>query len=115
MVFRGRENPDAVIPEAIDYCLWFTNKENQMAMADWTVPIRMSAIETIESPMLKWFANNVFQYGRQRASADGAKARETVEALEILLQQVFLPGQDVAQAAQEFCQTVESLDWGEVS
>ena len=114
MVFKGREDPANTVPASIEYCLWYTNAKNQKDMAAWTVPIRMSAIATIENPMLQWFTENVFQYGRQRASADGARARETVEALEILLQQIFQPGEDVSQAADEFCATVDALEWGVV-
>ena len=104
-----RKEPEAIQP-TIDFALWLVNKDNQKFLAQYLLPVRLSAIEDIEDPMLKWHYEYYIPYGRQRAEADGGRAREVVEALELVLQKIFLPT-DPKEAVAEFCATVEALDW----
>ena len=101
---------EAAIQPTIDFALWLVSKPNQQFLSQYLLPARLSAIEDINDPMLKWHYEYYIPYGRQRAEADGGLAREVVEALEITLQKVFLPS-DPKAAAAEFCATVESLNW----
>jgi hypothetical protein len=101
---------DNAVQPTIDFALWLTNRENQKWLAQYLLPARMSALEGVEDPMLKWHFEHYIPYGRQRMEANGGKAWEVVTALELVLQKLFLPTSP-EEAVQEFCSTVEALDW----
>jgi ABC-type glycerol-3-phosphate transport system substrate-binding protein len=101
--------PDA-IQATVDFALWLVNSENQKWLAQYLLPIRKSAIADVKDPMLKWHYENWIPYGRQRASANGGRAREVTEALELVLQKIYLP-MSPSEAVQDFCNTVQSLKW----
>jgi len=101
---------DTAVQPTIDFALWLANRENQKWLAQYLLPARMSALEGVEDPMLKWHFEHYIPYGRQRMEANGGKALEVVSALELVLQKLFLPTPP-EEAVQEFCSTVEALDW----
>lgn len=109
--FRTRDQ-DAIIP-TIDFGLWLSNRENQKWMAQYLLPARVSALEDVTDPMLEWHYKYWIPYGRQRAAANGGRAREVCEQLELVLQKVFQP-MDPSEAVNDFCDTVASLEWFEV-
>lgn len=105
-----RSGGTETIDPSIDFSLWLTNVENQTWLAQYLLPVRTSAREGINSPMLAWHFENYIPYGRQRISANGGRARETVEQLELVLQKIYLP-MSPEEAVQDFCEAVEKLDW----
>ena len=105
-----RSGDVATIQPSIDFSLWLTNVENQKWLSQFVLPIRKSALAGVENPMLQWHFEHYIPYGRQRISANGGRARETVEQLELVLQKIFLPTPP-EEAVQDFCTTVEKLDW----
>ncbi len=98
------------IQPSIDFSLWLSNVENQTWLAQYLLPARKSALGGISNPMLEWHLEHYIPYGRQRISANGGRARETVEQLELVLQKIFLPTPP-EEAVQDFCATVEKFDW----
>ncbi len=98
------------IGPSIDFALWLSNRENQKWIAQYLLPARVSAVEGVTNPMLEWHYEHYIPYGRQRASAHGGRARETVEQLELVHQKIFLPTPP-EEAVQDFCATIASLDW----
>ena len=60
--------------------------------------------------MLAWHLENYIPKGRQRMAANGGRAREVVEQLELVLQKLYLPTSP-SEAVQDFCSTVDSLEW----
>lgn len=105
-----RSGDVATIQPSIDFSLWLTNVENQKWLSQFVLPIRKSALAGVENPMLQWHFEHYIPYGWQRISANGGRARETVEQLELVLQKIFLPTPP-EEAVQDFCTTVEKLDW----
>jgi ABC-type glycerol-3-phosphate transport system substrate-binding protein len=101
---------DTAVQPTIDFALWLTNAENQKWLAQYLLPARMSALEGVDDPMLEWHLENYSPYGRQRMEANGGRALEVVTQLELVLQKLYLPTPP-AEAVQEFCSTVEALDW----
>jgi hypothetical protein len=100
----------ATIQPTLDFAFWLVNLEHQQFLSQYLNPIRLSAIKDLKDPMLKWHYDNYIPYGRQRAEADGGRAREVCEALEVLLQTLYLPT-DPKVAVGQFCTTVEGLQW----
>ena len=98
------------IGPSIDFALWLSNRENQKWIAQYLLPARVSAVEGVTNPMLEWHYEHYIPYGRQRASAHGGRARETVEQLELVHQKIFLPVPP-EEAVQDFCTTIANLDW----
>ncbi len=98
------------IGPSIDFALWLSNRENQKWIAQYLLPARVSAVEGVSNPMLEWHYEHYIPYGRQRASAHGGRARETVEQLELVHQKIFLPTPP-EEAVQDFCDTIASLEW----
>lgn len=98
------------IQPTIDFALWLANEEHQKWLAQYLLPVRMSALEGVEDPMLQWHFEHYIPYGRQRMEANGGRAREVVEQLELVLQKLFLPTSP-EQAVQDFCNTVDTLQW----
>ncbi len=98
------------IGPSIDFALWLSNRENQKWIAQYLLPARVSAVEGVTNPMLEWHYEHYIPFGRQRASAHGGRARETVEQLELVHQKIFLPTPP-EEAVQDFCATIASLDW----
>jgi len=94
----------------IDFGLWLSNPEHQKWLSQYLLPARMSALEGVEDPMLAWHFEHYIPYGRQRMEANGGRAREVVEQLELVLQKLYLPTPP-AEAVQDFCATVDSLEW----
>ena len=108
VLFRG--GGAETIQPSIDFSLWLTNAENQKSLSQFMLPVRKSALAGIEDPMLQWHFEHYIPYGRQRMSANGGRARDTVEQLELVLQKIFLPTSP-EEAVQDFCTTIEKLDW----
>jgi hypothetical protein len=106
--FRTQDT-DAAQP-TIDFALWLANEEHQKWLAQYLLPVRQSALADVQDAMLQWHMENYIPYGRQRMEANGGRAREVVEQLELVLQKLFLPSPP-EQAVQDFCATVSSLDW----
>jgi len=79
-------------------------------LAQYLLPARVSAIESVSNPMLEWHHEHYIPYGRQRASAHGGRARETVEQLELVHQKIFLPTPP-EEAVADFCDAISKLDW----
>ncbi len=98
------------IDPSIDFALWLSNRENQKWIAQYLLPARVSAVEGVTNPMLEWHYEHYIPYGRQRASAHGGRARETVEQLELVHQKIFLPVPP-EEAVQDFCTTIANLEW----
>ncbi|MYJ77987.1 MAG: hypothetical protein F4047_07530 [Caldilineaceae bacterium SB0670_bin_27] len=98
------------IGPSIDFALWLSNRENQTWLAQYLLPARVSAIESVSNPMLEWHHEHYIPYGRQRASAHGGRARETVEQLELVHQKIFLPTPP-EEAVADFCDAISKLDW----
>ena len=98
------------IDPSIDFALWLSNVENQTWIAQYLLPARVSAVAGVSNPMLEWHYEHYIPYGRQRASAHGGRAREVVEQLELVHQKIFLPTPP-EEAVQDFCATVEKLEW----
>ena len=98
------------IGPSIDFALWLSNRENQTWLAQYLLPARVSAIEGVSNPMLEWHHEHYIPYGRQRASAHGGRARETVEQLELVHQKIFLPTPP-EEAVADFCDAISKLDW----
>lgn len=98
------------IGPSIDFALWLSNRENQKWIAQYLLPARVSAVEGVTNPMLEWHYEHYIPYGRQRASAHGGRARETVEQLELVHQKIFLPVPP-EEAVQDFCTTISNLEW----
>ena len=98
------------IGPSIDFALWLSNRENQKWIAQYLLPARVSAVEGVTNPMLEWHYEHYIPYGRQRASAHGGRARETVEQLELVHQKIFLPVPP-EEAVQDFCTTIANLEW----
>lgn len=103
------QDVDAAQP-TIDFALWLANAEHQNWLAQYLLPVRQSALAGVEDPMLQWHMANYIPYGRQRMEANGGRAKEVVEQLELVLQKLFLPSTP-DQAVQDFCATVSSLQW----
>ncbi|MCB0185290.1 MAG: extracellular solute-binding protein [Caldilineaceae bacterium] len=101
---------DAQSQPAIDFALWLSNREHQKWLSQYLLPARLSALEGVDDPMLAWHLENYIPKGRQRMAANGGRAREVVEQLELVLQKLYLPTPPV-EAVQDFCSTVDSLDW----
>ena len=98
------------IGPSIDFALWLSNRDNQKWIAQYLLPARVSAVEGVTNPMLEWHYEHYIPYGRQRASAHGGRARETVEQLELVHQKIFLPVPP-EEAVQDFCTTIANLEW----
>ncbi len=105
-----RTGDDSEIGPSIDFALWLSNRENQTWLAQYLLPARVSAIEGVSNPMLEWHHEYYIPYGRQRASAHGGRARETVEQLELVHQKIFLPTPP-EEAVADFCDAISKLDW----
>lgn len=95
---------------SIDFALWLSNKDNQKWLSQYLLPARTSALAGVDDPLLKWHFENYIPYGRQRMEANGGRAREVVEQLELVLQKLFLPSTPT-EAVADFCKTVDGLDW----
>lgn len=107
------QDTDAAQP-TIDFALWLTNEEHQKWLAQYLLPVRQSALAEVQDPMLQWHMENYIPYGRQRMEANGGRAREVAEQLELVLQKLFLPSTP-DQSVQDFCATVSSLEWAGAS
>ncbi|MHB0874608.1 MAG: ABC transporter substrate-binding protein [Anaerolineae bacterium] len=105
--FRREE---ANIKPTIDFALWLVNKDNQNFLAKYLPPCRVSAAATVTDAVSKWMLRNWIPYGRQRASAEGGRSRETMELFQLALQKIFadIPVKD---AVSEFCSKVDALEW----
>jgi ABC-type glycerol-3-phosphate transport system substrate-binding protein len=104
-----KTNEEAIQP-TLDFAFWLTNAEHQKWLAQYLLPVRTSALEGVDDPMLKWHFEHYIPYGRQRMEANGGRAKEVVEQLELVFQKLFLPSPP-EEAVQDFCATVESLEW----
>lgn len=105
-----RTGDDTTIQPSIDFALWLSNAENQKWLAQYLLPARLSALEGVEDPMLQWHLDYYIPNGRQRMEANGGRALEVCTQFELVMQKLYLPTSP-EESVQEFCSTVDSLEW----
>ncbi|MHB1296816.1 MAG: ABC transporter substrate-binding protein [Anaerolineae bacterium] len=98
------------IQPSIAFCLFLCNPENQKWLSQYVLPIRLSATQNVDDPMLKWHQENWIPHGRQRAAAAGGQAKAVCEALQKVVERLFVPS-PVAEALDGFCDTIMALPW----
>ncbi|MHB0856091.1 MAG: ABC transporter substrate-binding protein [Anaerolineae bacterium] len=98
------------IQPSVDFCLFLCNSENQKWLAQHVLPIRISATQNVDEPMLKWHQEHWIPHGRQRAAAGGGQSKAVCEAFQEVVERLFLPS-SVPEALGDFCDTVMALPW----
>lgn len=103
------DNPDLVAP-AVDFALFVSNEENQKFLAQYLLPIRKSAVASIESPLLSWYFENCVPYGRSRLEEQTGSSAAVVEQLMLLIQKIYLET-PVKEAVSEFCTAIDAIEF----
>ena len=101
---------EATIQPSVDFALWLSSPENQKWLAQYMLPARLSALEGVDDPMLQWHLDYYIPNGRQRMEANGGRALEVCTQFELVMQKLYLPSSP-EESVQEFCTTVDSLEW----
>jgi maltose-binding protein MalE len=94
-----------IFPETVDFAHWMVNREHQEWLAQYLIPVRVSALATVaDDPALTWMTENWLPNARLR-NFSGCNAEEAEQWM-VMWQQLYLPT-DATEAAQWFCDEVD--------
>jgi ABC-type glycerol-3-phosphate transport system substrate-binding protein len=93
-----------IAAETIRFAHWIANRDHQAWLAQYQIPVRVSALETVaDDPIIQWIATNWLPEARLR-NFSGC-SREEAEQWMVMWQKLYLPS-DATEVANWFCDEV---------
>jgi ABC-type glycerol-3-phosphate transport system substrate-binding protein len=103
-----RTEDENTIQPTIDFGHWLSNREHQEFLAQFLLPVRVSALEAVsDDPLVQWMYDNWIPNARERNGT--GLAREEAEIFQTNWQKLWLPTSP-QEVAESFCS-----EWDQVA
>jgi ABC-type glycerol-3-phosphate transport system substrate-binding protein len=105
-----RTDDESTLEPTIDFGHWLVNSENQQFLAQFLLPVRVSALEAVSGdPLVQWMFDNWIPNARERNTT--GHSREEAEVFQTNWQRLYLPTPP-EEVAASFCNELnQAVGW----